>query len=349
MLPVALFVVGVFPAEVSAATINSAAINVTEPIHGQNPNYKGTSAVPSLYDVMIPYWYKCATATSGCVTMLSTETFVDGGYYTVYLNAFATFGNEFGTSVPVTINGQVAESGNDKVVLEASRVFQAKHSYGFNITPAGDYTFPAKMVGYSAVDEYAVAVQSISTVTIKVGVNISGSAQAFDITTVLPGNPTQDITLGTGGGKVTYRISPKKGLAVGTYSAKFTIIGTNSPSKAFNVSFTVKAEATDSSGGGASGDSGNEGNLVGDGYDEASVDNGSGVAESDGEFEGTVGVMEAKCAGGDGTTKCGGEEKRFNWLWALFGGLLAVAVGCGVGFFLVQKKGKVELGKKIDS
>ncbi|MCL2173773.1 hypothetical protein FWH58_00505, partial [Candidatus Saccharibacteria bacterium] len=210
---------------VSAATIKSVAINVTEPIHGQKPNYTATSPTSGVYNVGVVAWYRCASISppSGCVMMATTETFVAGQYYLVNAVAFASAGNDFDISIPVTINGQIAESANDSAGIEAGRVFQAKHSYGFNITPSGNYTFPAKTVGYSAVDEYAFVVQSTSTETIKVSMTISGSASAFDVKTTIPGGSTQEVGLGVGGGKVTFKVSPKTGLAAGTYNAKITI------------------------------------------------------------------------------------------------------------------------------
>ena len=337
LLPVALFVVGIFPTNVSAMTISSLVINVTEPIHGQKPNYNATSPTSGVYNVGVVAWYRCASISppSGCVMMATTETFVAGQYYLVNVGAFASAGNDFDISIPVTINGQIAESANDMAGVEAGRAFLAKHSYGFNITPSGNYTFPAKTVGYSAVDEYTFVVQSTSTETIKISMTISGSASAFDVKTTLPGSPTQEVGLGVGGGKVTFKVSPKTGLAAGTYNAKITIYSpSDAPTKAINVSFVVKS--TDSPGGSGPGSTDPDDAEPGSDDDDSNPTKDPDSSNESGKTNNET--REITPDADERTPICCGNESKFNWLWILFGGLTLTAIGTGVAFFIVRKK-----------
>ena len=320
---------------VSAAVVSTVAlIGIVEPIPGKNPVYMANPADSSLYQVNTIEWHKCTHSMGGCgEVMLSTETFVAGQYYLPLIDFYTMPGNTFSTPLSTTINGRPAVNEGGTTSASASVILLAEHTYGFNITPSDNYTFPSKTVGYSAVDEYTFAVESFSTEAIKVSANISGSVSAFDIKTTLPGSPIQDIELGTGGGKVTFRIIPKIGLAAGTYDIKITITGTNSPNKALSISFTVNPTTSPET------------------TAPKSDTDDSDLAQPEDEIDPSVllrGVNQSSltpisATGASLDEADTAENSEFNWLWIPFAALLATAIGTGIAFFIIRKNANTPL------
>jgi len=238
------------PHEVYAAEINNVTVTIPEEaIPGQKP-ISGWDAImgnPSQYEMNDATWYRGTSANISSMSIMSSPpyTFEAGKYYSFFIYITPKPGYTFADTIGVSINNQLPakySTINSKELAFWSPAILAKHAYGYTLTPPGNYTFPSKMVGYSGVDEYSFVVQSTSTTSTKVSASLSGSgAEAFNMTTALPGNPTTDITLGTGGGKVTFRLSPKTGLAAGTYNATVAISGPDVSNKSFNVSFTVNS------------------------------------------------------------------------------------------------------------
>lgn len=111
-----------------------------------------------------------------------------------------------------------------------------KLSYGISLSESGTHTFPAATAGY--------AVQQEKTVT----VNNTGTKATGELTVTLSGNDSGSFTLSkasinsiTSGGNDSFTVTPKTGLAAGTYTAIVTVSGENGISESFDVSFTVNA------------------------------------------------------------------------------------------------------------
>ena len=245
MVIMAILMLVVMPTPVSAATVTSVTVTgIVEPVTGQKPNNNTIVDNSSLYNHHHTAWQRCSDSSmSSCtdVTMSGADTFVVGQYYRVVVIVEATEGNVFSnTLTKATINSQPATVHlYNSECIYVYRIFQAKHTYGFTLTPASDYNFPAKTVGYSAIDEYSFVVQSTSSAMLTINANLSGNASAFELRTLNYGTNTNNIQLGTGGGKIAFYLSPKTGLAPGTYNASVKISGANVTSQSFKVSFTV--------------------------------------------------------------------------------------------------------------
>jgi hypothetical protein len=111
--------------------------------------------------------------------------------------------------------------------------------YGIELDPAGTHSFGSADYGYGAQSEYRVTVANTGTKsTGELTVALSGgNPSAFDLANV----PVSDITFN---GSDNFAVTPKTGLASGTYTATVTVSGTHGISASFAVNFTVKAEPT---------------------------------------------------------------------------------------------------------
>jgi len=241
------FILMFFPMAVSAATITNVAITgAAEPVAGQTkPNVfgYGETTDTSLCFVGGGQWFKGHNISTIGTAMGSSETFVAGQTYTLCVGVKPTAGNTFSANPTATINGVPAHVLMQAGELNAFLVFTMP---GFTVTPAGNYTFPAKTEGFTTSDEYKFTVQNTVDEKITVDVKLSDAwTSGFNVTTALPGNPIAGIDLGKGGGKVVFTISPKTTLLPGIYDMKVTVTGkiastgASLPPKSFDVSFTV--------------------------------------------------------------------------------------------------------------
>jgi len=342
MLATCLGALVVLPTPVSAALIPSVTVQIPEPVPGKKPSYAAVIEPSSKVQNLSSDWLRCSSTSIYTCTigvMAASATFVEGEYYAYEIRLQRIEVPDYFLDTKFTINGLVPDSINVHNIAEAtirSKVYQAKHTYGYTLTPSGNYTFPAKTVGYGAPGGYEFTVQSTSSTTITVRANISGSgASAFNITIALPYPPTSDISLGTGGGLVKYTITPKTGLTAGTYNATITVSGEKVASRSFDVGFTVNSAAgttspDSSTGSTVSGDNGrvDGGGDVGDSVDVDDVEDSS--TEGGDMMVGGVALDEKTDEG---------EDEGFNWLWVLFGVLATTAVGGGVWLLLAKKRG----------
>ncbi|MDR1335951.1 MAG: hypothetical protein LBK22_03870 [Tannerella sp.] len=111
--------------------------------------------------------------------------------------------------------------------------------YGIELDPAGTHSFGSADYGYGAQSEYRVTVANTGTKsTGELTVALSGgNPSAFDLSDV----PVSDITFN---GSDNFAVTPKTGLASGTYTETVTVSGAHGISASFAVNFTVKAEPT---------------------------------------------------------------------------------------------------------
>jgi len=320
---VAIFVLGIAvlaPSDASAIAISEVSvIGVVEPLPGEVPISTAQSGDPSLYTTTFYAWRKCTTASvSSCTTnMGASETFVEGQMYTAWVTVYATPGNTIHSPVPttMTINGAPATlsgmSSSPSHIIIVSKVYTAKHTYGFTLNPSSNFTFPAKTEGYKNVDTYEAVVGNTSTTSVTVKASLSGTnASAF----ILEGCNNITLTVLGVPSKCGITVKPKIGLLAGSYKAIVTISGANLTSKSFTISFTVNSADP-----GGNGDADND---------------------TDADKEEAPGSDDAKDDNGqtDEVTGSGDAEDVFNWLWILFGGLLLVGIGCGITFFVIRNK-----------
>ena len=387
----ALLMLIALPTPVSAALIPNVTVQIPEPIPGKKPSYAAVIEPSSKVQNLDSNWLRCSSTSIYTCTlgvMAGSATFVEGEYYAYEIRLQRIEVPDYFLDTKFTINGLVPDSINVHNIAEVtlrSKVYQAKHTYGYTLTPSSNYTFPAKTVGYSTSDGYNFTVQSTSSTTITISANISGSgASAFNNKTALPGNPTTNISLGTGGGLVKFTITPKTDLAAGTYNATVTVSGPNLVSKSFNISFTVNPVSattysitvqTDGNGTASashtSAAAGTEISLTAtakDGYMFKKwdvIDGGvkmmgseftmpsnnviikalfqkSDTVEQDGEdittttVEGDSEIEKEELNTNDQTS----EDEGFNWLWILFGVLVAIAASGSILFFFMRKREK---------
>ena len=125
---------------------------------------------------------------------------------------------------PVTVTaGMIATdfaNQTDRIVLE----------------PAGDYTFPEATEGYDTVPTLEITVQNIDTEgTEQLQVNSTDvNEEKFDLSKNTIDSIAPNET-------ATFTITPKTGLAAGTYTATVTVSNTNVVPQSIVVSFTVTA------------------------------------------------------------------------------------------------------------
>ncbi|MCL2173772.1 hypothetical protein FWH58_00500 [Candidatus Saccharibacteria bacterium] len=242
-----------FPMSASAATaITSASATIPEPIGQQKFADMTSSSVgnSTQYQFASISWFACTNSSySSCdkATYLSSaDTAVGGKYYISQVVLVAKSGYEIHNinQANVTINGSPVTSFSSAAstlssITITSKVFQAKQVYSFTLTPSKNYTFPAKTVGYSSADSYSVTISNKTKAAYSLMITLSGP-QAFNFTT----SPTSVSLTATGPNSTqAFKVTPKTGLAAGTYSATVTVQGTNAPAKSFNVSFKVNPAA----------------------------------------------------------------------------------------------------------
>ena len=235
------------PTPVNAALIPNVTVQIPEPVPSKKPSYNAVIEPSSKVQNLGSSWLRCSSPSIYTCTigvMAGSATFVEGEYYAYEIQLQRIEVPDYFLDTKFTINGLSPDSINVHNIAEVtirSKVYQAKHTYGYTLTPSSNYTFPAKTVGYGTSAGYAFTVQNTSTTGITIKNTISGSgASAFNITTALPYDPTSNIGLGSGGGKATFTLTPKTGLSPGTYNATLTVSGVNLVSKSFNIGFTVK-------------------------------------------------------------------------------------------------------------
>ena len=340
-------------ASASAAQISSVSVTIPEPVGGQSipsPNNMGIAVGGSGYSVDsgpdrkkwcqggIDDWASCSVATG---------TFVGGQTYIAMVILVSN--DHFSVNPSVTINGKTATYVNrfsNGLYLAVGLGFVAK-SYSYTITPASDYTFPSKTVGYGAADKYSFTLDNTGSGGLSLNVGLTGAnAGAFVLS---HGNLSGSTVLVRLGGKVnkgTVKVAPKTGLGVGSYTARVTVSGDGVESRGFNVSFVVKAASGEGGSGGGSGGS--------SGGSSSSTNNNSGgsvtaATTSDDEDDLT------NCIGGGDLTNCGddidvmssdiwaeitGEKGGFPW-WIVFvvGGVLIVG-GIFATILILRKKKK---------
>ena len=248
MLATCLGALVVLPTPVSAELIPIVTVQIPEPIPGKKPSFAAVIEPSSKVQNLGSNWLRCGSPSIyDCElgVMAASATFVEGEYYAYEIRLQRIEVPDYFLDTKFTINGLSPGSINVHNIAEAtirSKVYQAKHTYGYTLTPSSNYTFSAKTVGYSSLAGYNFTVQNTSTTGITIKNTISGSgASAFNITTALPYDPTSNIGLGSGGGKATFTLTPKTGLAAGTYSATVTVSGEKVASRSFNISFTVNS------------------------------------------------------------------------------------------------------------
>jgi len=168
------------------------------------------------------------TPVTGAATKVSLSG--SGPAYTLTVNTTAAGS----ISVAVAKVGYTV-SGSPKTVTVA---YTSLPQYAITLSENGTMTFPSAVYGYG--------VQSAISVT----VSNSGYANTGALTIALSGGNAGDFTLSktsitdiASSGNDTFTVTPKTGLAVGTYTAAVTVSGTNVASKSFNVSFTVTSKS----------------------------------------------------------------------------------------------------------
>ena len=129
-------------------------------------------------------------------------------------------------------------SRNDSVTVTAGRIATdvVEQIASIALDPAEDYTFPAATEGYDTVPTLEITVQNIGTEgTEQLQVNSTDvNEEKFDLST----NTIDSIAPN---GTATFTITPKTGLAEGTYTATVTVSNTNVVPQSIYVSFTVTA------------------------------------------------------------------------------------------------------------
>ena len=389
---------------VNAALIPNVTVQIPEPVPGKKASNAAVIEPSSKLQILSSNWLRCGSLSIyDCElgVMAASATFVEGDYYAYEIRLQCVESLDYFLDTKFTINGLSPGSINVHNIAEAtirSKVYQAKHTYGYTLTPSSNYTFPAKTVGYSTPSGYEFTVQNASTTSITIKNTISGSgASAFNITTALPYDPTSNIGLGSGGGKATFTLTPKTGLAPGTYSATVTVSGEKVASKSFNISFTVNptsnpaptpatkysitvqddgngiawADKTSAAAGtnitlftnakpgymfkkwdvvsGGVKMTGSEFTMPGNNVTikalfeksgEANQHEQDDISKEDDNDNVTANENDNEIVGGMEPDNEVNEKEGFNWLWVLFGILLAVAAAGSTWFFIIKKQEK---------
>lgn len=179
-----------------------------------------------------------STETISNIAVKSTEDNQDGtATFTVAPREGLSTGNHTAT---VTVSGKniVAQSFNISFTIKAKGLPRS-----IELSVKDTYTFPEATVGYSAPAAKEVTITSTGTAaTGKLVIDISGTNEDSFIL-----NKTEIESIAVGGSD-TFTVTPKTGLAAGTYTAKVTVGDGNLNLGSFDVSFTVNKA---SSGGGS--------------------------------------------------------------------------------------------------
>jgi len=135
-------------------------------------------------------------------------------------------------TITATSTADTTKSGNATVTVTT---MPPAPVYGISLNTSGTYVFAPAIVGYGAQAGHAVAITNTGNrATGSLTIALSGAnASAFEVS---PSTVTSIAVGGTG----SFSVSPKTGLAAGTYTATVTVSGGNEISKTFSVSFTVK-------------------------------------------------------------------------------------------------------------
>jgi uncharacterized membrane protein len=130
-------------------------------------------------------------------------------------------------SATVTVSGGSVTSKSFSV----SFTVNAAPAYGISLNPQ-TWTFPAASAGYGAQTAKSVTISNIGTQpTGNLTIALSNSS-AFTLSST-------SINSIAAGGSSPFTVTPKTGLAAGSYSATVTVSGGSVTSKTFSVSFTV--------------------------------------------------------------------------------------------------------------
>lgn len=134
-------------------------------------------------------------------------------------------------------------SGNSAEITagEILTVFIPEHE--IYLDKSGTQTFAAATVGYAAQSPLSIKVSNTGTAaTGELAVTLSGTnADSFE----LSATTIADIDSGE---NTTFTVTPKTGLAAGTYTATVSVSNTDVSAKTFDVSFTVKPASSSHSG-----------------------------------------------------------------------------------------------------
>ena len=127
---------------------------------------------------------------------------------------------------------------DDSVTVTAGMIATdfANQTDSIVLEPAGDYTFPEATEGYDTVPTLEITVQNIGTEgTEQLQVNSTDvNEEKFDLSKNTIDSIAPNET-------ATFTITPKTGLAAGTYTATVTVSNTNVVPQSIVVSFTVTA------------------------------------------------------------------------------------------------------------
>ena len=105
-------------------------------------------------------------------------------------------------------------------------------TYGISLSQTGNRNFGSATLGYGAQAPHTVTVSSTGTGAVSLTVAVTGAnASSFSL-----GKTSMNIAAGVND---SFTVTPKTGLAVGTYTATVTVSGGNVDTETFTVSFTV--------------------------------------------------------------------------------------------------------------
>lgn len=130
----------------------------------------------------------------------------------------------------------VVTDETDSSIAESATISFTVASYSIALTKTKKYTFPDAIVGYDAQDALTVTVRnSGNQPTGSLSVALSGSgSDKFEL------SKTEIDSIEERNETATFTVTPKDGLAPGTYEATVTVSGENVSSVSRTVTFTVK-------------------------------------------------------------------------------------------------------------
>jgi len=148
----------------------------------------------------------------------------------------SSFKLEAATTTDTTTDYVFAKKGDTKVDFKVLSIVVEAPTYGIILSQITPYTFPNESLGYPTSPILPVSVNNTGNQETGVlAVALSGTnKEDFDLSvSSIPSIPKND------NAAAAFIVSPKTGLAVGTYNATVTVSGNNEISASFNVSFTV--------------------------------------------------------------------------------------------------------------
>jgi uncharacterized membrane protein len=229
-------------------------VNAEAPTYGITLSATGTHAFPPATSgygaqtaLSVTVTNSGNQATGALTAALSGTNLGSFTLSTTTINSIAASGNDTFTVVPNTglaartYTATVTVSGDNSITASFGVSFTVTEAdtYGITLSQTSAHTFPAATSGYGAQTALSVTVTN------------SGNQATGALTTALSGTNSTSFALSKTtinsiavSGNDTFTVTPKTGLAAGTYTATVTVSGGNNITASFSVSFTVTAAPT---------------------------------------------------------------------------------------------------------